>query len=94
MAEERVTEVETPTGDRHTHTTVITDGDRGGGGGATLLIVLLVIVLAGVAIWFFAGSRSSEITKDNAVAAAANDVGNAAQNVGEAAKDAADNATR
>lgn len=88
MAEERITEVETPAGNTHTHTTVVHDGERSGGGGATWLIVLLVIVLAAVAIWFFTGMQGSEVAKDNAVAEAAGDVGDAAQQVGDAAQDA------
>jgi hypothetical protein len=93
MAEERITEVETPSGDTHTTHTIVTDGDTrsGGGSGWLIAIVLLIAVVAG--IWFFSGMSNSESAKDNAIANAANDVGNAAQNVGEAAKDAADNVT-
>jgi uncharacterized protein HemX len=80
MADERITEVETPSG--NTHTTVVTDTGRSGGG--TVLIVLVLVVLAALAIWFFAGQRTSEVNKDNAVAAAANDVGDAAQKAGNA----------
>lgn len=89
MAEERITEVETPTGNTHTHTTIVSDGERSGGG-ATWLIVLLVIILAAVAIWFFSGMSGSEVAKDNAVAEAAGEVGEAADQVGDAAQDAAD----
>lgn len=89
MAEERVTEVESPTGATHTHTTVITDGERSGGGGATLLIVLLVVVLAGIAIWFFAGVSNSEVSKNNAIESAANQVGDAAKDAGNAVETAA-----
>jgi hypothetical protein len=89
MAEERITEVETPSGNTHTHTTVVHDGERSGGG-ATWIVILLVIVLAAVAIWFFTGMQGSEVAKDNAVAEAASDVGDAAQQVGDAAQDAAD----
>lgn len=92
MVEERVTEVETPSGNTHTHTTVVSDGGRGSG--ATWLIVLLLVVIAGVAIWFFSGMSGSEVAKDNAIAEAANDVGNAAQQAGDAAQDAADNLSR
>jgi len=93
MAEERVTEVETPSGNTHTHTTVVSDGG-GRGGGATWLIVLLLVVIAGVAIWFFAGMSGSETAKDDAIAEAAGDVGDAAQKAGNAAQDAADNLSR
>ena len=93
MVDERITEVETPSGNTHTTHTVVTDGEprRGGGSGWLIALVLLIAVVAG--IWFLSGMSNSESNKDNAIAAAADDVGNAAQNVGEAAKDAADNVT-
>lgn len=92
MVEERITEVETPQGNTHTHTTVVSDGERSGGG-ATWLLVLLVVILAAVAIWFFSGMSGSEVAKDNAVAEAAGEVGQAANQVGDAAQDAADAVT-
>jgi hypothetical protein len=87
MVDERITEVETPSGNTHTHTTVVSDGERSGGG-ATWIIVLLLIIVAAVAIWFFSGMSGSEVAKDNAVAEAASDVGDAAQQVGDAAQEA------
>jgi hypothetical protein len=86
MAEERITQVDSPSGT--THTTVVSDGTRSSGG-AMWFILLLLVLLAGVAIWFFAGMNSSEVAKDNAVAEAASDVGNAANQVGDAAQKAA-----
>ena len=88
MADERITEVETPSGNTHTHTTVVSDGERSGGG-ATWVIVLLLIVVAAVALWFFSGMSQSEVAENNAVAEASGDVGDAAQQVGDAAQDAA-----
>ena len=88
MTDERITEVETPSG--NTHTTIVTDGERTtGGGGSTLLIVLVLVVLAGIALYFFSGMSKSESNKDNAVAAAADNVSEAADKVGHAAQDAA-----
>ena len=92
MVEERITQVETPSGDTHTHTTVVTDAPRSGGG-ATWLIVLLLVVIAAVAVFYLSGMSGSEVAKDNAVAEAADNVGNAAQQVGDAAQDAADSVT-
>jgi len=92
MVEERHTEIHTPTGDTHTHTTVVSDEPRRGGGG-TILLVLVPIILAAIAIWFFSGMRGSEVAKDNAVAEAAGDVGEAANQVGDAAQEAADSVT-
>ena len=92
LVEERITEVETPSGNTHTHTTVVSDGERSGGG-ATWVIVLLLIVVAAVAIWFFTSMGQSEVAENNAVAEAAGEVGEAANQVGDAAQDAADSVT-
>ena len=89
MVEERVTEVESPSGNTHTHTTVVSDTPRSGGG-ATWLILILVVLLAAVAVFYLSGMSGSEVAKDNAIAGAAEDVGNAAGQVGDAAQDAAD----
>ena len=89
MADERITEVETPSGQTHTHTTVVSDGERSGGG-ATWVIVLLLIVVAAVALWIFFGMSQSEVAENNAVAEAAGEVGEAAGQVGDAAQDASD----
>lgn len=91
MVEERVTKVQEPTGSTHTHTTVVSDEPRGSG--ATWLIVLLLIVAGAIAIWYFAGMRDSEIASNNAVAEAADEVGDAAGQVGAAADRAADSVT-
>jgi len=93
MVEERITEVETPAGEVHTHTTVIHDQPRSGGGSGIWVMVLLLIVLAAGAAWFFSGMTDSEVAKDNAVAEAAGEVGDAAGQVGDAAQDAADAVT-
>ena len=94
MAEERITQIETPSGDTHTHTTVVSDAPRSGGGGAMWIIVLLLVVVAAVAVFYLSGISGSEAAKDNAVAEAAGDVGNAAQKVGDAAQDAANTLNR
>jgi hypothetical protein len=93
MAEERITRVETPSGDTHTHTTVVSDAPRSGGG-AMWVIVLLLVVVAAVAVFYLSGISGSEAAKDNAVAEAAGNVGDAAQQVGDAAQDAANNLNR
>jgi hypothetical protein len=93
MAEERITEVETPTGDTHTTHTIVTDENprSGGGSGWLIAIVLIIAVIAG--IWFFSGMSNSEAAKDNAIANAADNVGEAAQKAGNAVENAADNVT-
>jgi uncharacterized membrane protein len=91
MVEERITEVESPSGNTHTHTTVIADGERSGGGGGIFLIALLIIVALIVGIWACNKYGGAEANKDNSVANSANQVGDAAQKVGDAAQDAASN---
>ena len=89
MVEERITRVETPTGDTHTHTTVVDDGARTGGGSGWLIALILVLaVIAG--IYLFSREADGEAAKDNAVAEAAADVGDAANKVGAAADRAVD----
>ncbi len=99
MTEERITEVssESPTGNTHTHTTVVRDAEPSSGGSKWVLI-LIVLVLGAGALFVFSQMGGAEAAKDNAVAGAAADVGNAAnevgeaaQGVGDAARDAADN---
>jgi hypothetical protein len=91
MAEERITQVETPSGDTHTHTTVVSDRPRSGG--ATWLIVILLVILAAVAVFYLSGMNNSEMAKDNAIADAAREVGTAAGQAGDAVQDAADAVT-
>jgi hypothetical protein len=88
MSEERTTTHETPVAER---TTIIHDQPSRDGGGAVWIfgIVLLIAVLA--AVYFLATRSDSEAVKDNAVAGAAEQVGDAAQKVGNAAETAADN---
>ena len=54
-----------------------------------IAIVLLIAVIGG--LYLFSQNSSSENAKDNAVAGAAQDVGNAATKIGNAAENAADN---
>ncbi|MCA1661041.1 MAG: hypothetical protein LC648_02280 [Novosphingobium sp.] len=85
MTEERITEVETPSGNTHTSHTVV-DRDRGGGSGWLIAIILILALLIGG--YFLMRGTDSEVARDNAVAEAAGDVGDAAQKVGDAAEDA------
>lgn len=88
MAEERITTRSTPDG-RTTHTTITSDAPRSGGGmGWVFGLVLLVLV--GIGIYYFSQQSESEATMNNAVAGAAQDVGDAAQTAGDAAKQSAD----
>jgi len=93
MTEERTTTYETPEGNTHT-TTVVTDERRSRGGSGTWMIalVLLVAVIAGFILYTQMGG--AEAAKDNAIAEAADDVGNAATQVGDAAEEAADSLTQ
>ncbi|MXP25379.1 hypothetical protein GRI39_04870 [Altererythrobacter indicus] len=87
MTEERITEVETPEGRTHTHTTVIADKPRSGN--SWIVILIAVLVFGAIAIWGISTFGGAEVAKDNAVANAANEVGAAANQVGDAAQDAA-----
>lgn len=87
MTEERITETRTPSGDTHTTHTIVNDDGRRSSSGAWVPILLLV-VLAVVGIWFFTQQSGAEVAKDNAIAGAAEQVGNAAGQVGDAAQNA------
>lgn len=91
MTEERITEVESPDGHTHTHTTVITDQPKSSISGWFVMFLVLLAVLAG--IWAFTQMGGAEVAKDNAIADAANNVGNAANQVGSAAEEVADKVT-
>jgi hypothetical protein len=90
MVEERITEVETPTGNTHTTHTVVHDSEpRRSGAGWLLPLILIAALIGGFLI--FSNMSESEAVKDTAIADAANNVGEAAQNVGDAAQDAVNN---
>ncbi len=93
MTEERITETQTPDGNVHTHTTVITDRPRSGGGfGWIGLLVLIIVGVAGFLV--FSQVNDAEVAKDSAVAEAASKVGDAADQVGNAAEKAVDEVTK
>ena len=84
--EERITEVETPSGNTHTTHTVVESDRRGGGSGWMIAIVLILAVLVGG--YFLMQGTNASANKDDAIAGAASDVGDAAQKVGNAAENA------
>lgn len=84
MADEQITTTTSPDGNT-SHTTVSTSG----GGGSGWLFGLIAVVLLGFGIYYFAMQSDSSAKKDNAITAAAQDVGNAAKDVGNAAQEAA-----
>ena len=75
MTEERIIEVERPSG---------------GGAGWVIAAVLVAALVAGILL--FANMSNSGARKDNAIAAAADDVGKAATKAGNAAETAANKA--
>ena len=83
MTDEHITTTTSPDG-QTSHTTVSSGSSDGG-----WLFGLIAVVLLGFGIYYFAMQSNSSANKDNAVAAAAADIGNAAQDVGKAAQDAA-----
>ena len=85
MAQERIIETLNNDGEPVSRHIVITEGsDRSG------RIWLVLVLLAAIAVALFAVDRysSAEITKDTAIAEAANEVGEAADQVGNAAQEA------
>lgn len=90
--EERITEVETPSGNTHTsHTYVDRDAgaERSGGAGWLIAVILVLALLIGG--YFLMRNSGSDVAKDNAIAEAAGEVGAAAEQVGDAAQNAAGN---
>ena len=85
MTEERITEVETPSGNVHTTHTIV---ERSGGGGSGFLIAIVLILAVLVGGYFLMQGTMASSNKDNAIAGAANDVGDAAKKVGNAAENA------
>ena len=85
MTEERITEVETPSGNVHTTHTVV---ERSGSGGSGWLIAIVLILAVLVGGYFLMQGTTASTNKDNAIAGAASDVGDAAQKVGNAAENA------
>lgn len=87
MTEERITEVETPSGNTHTTHTVIDNGSGSGGGSGWLIAVVLILAVL-VGGYFLMQGTNASANKDDAIAGAAKDVGDAANKVGNAAEDA------
>ena len=89
MTEERITEVEGPSGTTHSHTVVINDEPKSSqiSGWFVMFLVLLAVVLG---VWAFSQMGGAETAKDNAIADAANKVGQAADSVGNAAESASE----
>lgn len=77
MTEERIVEVERPTG---------------GGGGSGWMIAMVLTVALVVGILIFVNMTNSSARKDNAIAQAASDVSKAATKAGDAAENAANKA--
>jgi len=92
MTEERIVESRDRDGATNTHTTIIEDrgGTRRGDGRVLVILLAILVVTLGVGVWLFGGLSEAEITKDEAVAGAANEVQNAAGAVEEVAREASE----
>ena len=88
MADEHITTTTSPDGNT-SHTTV-----SSGSSGGSWLFGLIAVVLLGIGVYYFAMRTNTTSAKDNAITAAAKDVGDAAKDVGNAAQDAANNAKK
>lgn len=60
--------------------------ERSGGGGMGILGMVIGLIAVAVIGYFLLNMNRSEAVRDNAIAGAAQSVGNAADNVGEAAQ--------
>lgn len=69
--------------------TVIVETPSRGSGGAGWAVALVMIVALVIGVVFFTQVSNSNAAKNNAIANAAQDVGQAARTVGSAAQDAA-----
>lgn len=90
MTEERITEHRDSVGNTHTTHTVVTDGEPRKSGGTSWGLLIILAVLAIAAVFIFSQMSGAEVAKDNAVAGAADQVGEAAGQVGDAAQNAGD----
>ena len=89
MSEERITRTETADGNTHTQTTIVRDREPSGGGSRSWVFLAILALVAIVGFVVFTQVSDAEIARDNAIAGAANDVGEAAQKAGDAAEDVA-----
>ena len=89
MSEERITRTETPDGNTHTETTIVRDREPAGGGSKAWVFLAILAIVAIVGFLVISQVSDAEIARDNAIAGAANDVGDAAQKAGDAAEDVA-----
>lgn len=87
MTEERITETTDSVGNTHTTHTVVTDGERRGSGTSWGLIIILLVLAIGAFV-VFTQMSGAEVAEDNAIAGAADQVGEAAGQVGDAAQNA------
>lgn len=97
MTEERIVRAETPEGNTHTSTTIITDKPDPDSGISSWFVLFVVLLAVLIGIWAFTSMNNSDAaaddTMDNAAAqldAAAGAVGDAASDVGDAAGEVRD----
>lgn len=96
MTEERIVQAETPEGNTHTSTTIITDRPDPDSGISIWFVMFAVLLAVLVAIWAFSSMGTDTPAEDPMDAAAeqlnaaAGAVGDAAEEVGDAAGDVRD----
>jgi uncharacterized protein HemX len=93
MTEERTTTSKDADGSTHTTTTIVRDSAQVSGGSGRWVLLIVLLAAVGIGVWFFNGMSGAEIAKDDAIAEAANNVGDAAAEAGEAAGDVAEEVT-
>ena len=95
MTEERITETTDSRGNTHTTRVIHDNGaERSGGGMAKWAFLIVLVVALAVGGYLLTQTNASEIARNDAIADAAQDVGNAAGQVGDAAEDAANTVTQ
>ncbi|MEN7537646.1 hypothetical protein [Aurantiacibacter flavus] len=94
MSEERTTITTDEAGNTHSHTTTYLreDAPRSSGGGVWAIALMLLVALL-IGGYFVTQMSGAEVTKDNAVANAADSVSGAADQVGDTVKQVGDSVT-
>lgn len=88
MATERTVEHRDGSVERITERDPVVVERRGGGGGGVVIAAIIGIALVLIVGYFLMNMSQNEAVESNAIAGAAESVGNAADNVGAAARDA------
>jgi hypothetical protein len=90
MTEERIVRAETPEGNTHTSTTIITDRPDPDSGISVWFVMFAVLLAVLIGIWAFASMNGQEVAPEDPIGQASEQLNAAAGAVGEAAEDVSD----